>query len=161
MAKKKNSVAGESLIAQNRKARHDYEILRTFDAGIQLTGSEIKSLRMSKASIAESYISVDDNLEIWAENINIPEYKFATWTNHAPKRKRKLLLHKDEIVRLKTGVAEKGLTIVPLKLYFKHGLAKVEIALVRGKHLYDKRKSVKEREDLREAERAVKFKQYL
>jgi SsrA-binding protein len=159
MAKK--GTAGESLIAGNRRARHDYEILKTYEAGMQLTGSEIKSLRESKASITESYISVDDANEIWAENINIPEYKFATWTNHSPKRKRKLLMHKDEILRLKSAVAEKGLTIVPLKLYFKHGLVKIEIALVRGKHLYDKRKALKEREDLRETERAIKYREFI
>jgi SsrA-binding protein len=145
---------GVSVVATNRRARHDYFIGETFEAGLVLTGTEVKSLRQGRATIAEAYVSVAGG-EAWLENAYIPEYTQGTWTNHAPRRKRKLLLHPREILALAEGARDKGTTIVPLRLYFVRGLAKVEIALGTGKKLYDKRQALRERQDAREAERAI------
>ena len=149
-------MVSESLkvVASNRSARHDYFIDATFEAGMVLTGTEVKALRMGRASIADGYIAIDRG-EAWLENVHIPEYTQGTWTNHAPRRKRKLLLHGHEIEELIVATREKGHTIVPLRVYFVDGRAKIEIALARGKKLYDKRQSLKEKQDTRESARAI------
>lgn len=147
-------MAGITVVATNRRARHDYFIEDTFEAGIVLMGTEVKSLRRGRASLAEAFVSVERG-EAWLENAHIPEYGEGAWTNHAPRRKRKLLLHEHEIAVLKEGCHEKGSTVVPLKLYFVGGRAKVEIALAKGKKLYDKRQSLKEKEAAREAQSAM------
>lgn len=148
---------GTQLIASNKKARHDYHILDTFEAGLVLTGSEVKSLRMGRASLVDGFIFIE-NGEAWMESAYIPEYLNGSWTNHRPRRKRKLLLHRQEIDKLWGKTREGGMTIVPLKLYFLDGRAKVEIALAKGKREYDKRQTLREQQDKREAERAMRTK---
>jgi SsrA-binding protein len=145
---------GRKLIASNRKARHDYHIDDVYEAGLVLTGTEVKSLRAGRASLVDGYATVNDG-EVWLENVHIPEYTEGTWNNHTPRRRRKLLLHKDEIVKLANDTREAGETLVPLALYFKDGRAKVEIAVARGKRSYDKRQALRERQDKREADRAI------
>jgi SsrA-binding protein len=145
---------GTKLIASNRKARHEYEILDTFEAGLVLKGTEVKSLRDGKASLAEAYARVDED-EIWLVGAHIPEYTHGNRQNHEPTRPRKLLMHRTEIERLRGKVAEKGLTLVPLRLYWKAGRAKIEIALGRGKKAYDRRDDVTKREAQREMDRAM------
>jgi SsrA-binding protein len=145
---------GRSVVARNRKAYHDYFIDDTFEAGIVLTGTEVKSLRAGRASLVDGWVEII-NGEAWLMGVHIPEYAEGTWTNHAPRRKRKLLLHLDQIRRLDAKSGEKGHTIVPLELYFLNGRAKVEIGLARGKKEYDKRHTLRERQDAREAERAM------
>jgi SsrA-binding protein len=145
---------GRKLVASNRKARHDYHIEDVYEAGMVLTGTEVKSLRAGRASLLDGFATVRDG-EVWLENVHIPEYTEGTWTNHEPRRRRKLLLHKDEIIALANDTRERGETIVPLALYFKDGKAKVEIAVARGKHNYDKRQSLRERQDKRDADRAI------
>ena len=149
-------MAKESLkvVATNRAARHDFFIDATFEAGMVLTGTEVKALRAGRASIGDGYVAIDRG-EAWLENVHIPEYLQGTWTNHAPRRKRKLLLHGAEIEELMVATREKGHTIVPLRVYFVDGRAKIEIALARGKKQWDKRQSLKERQDARESERAL------
>lgn len=142
------------VVATNRSARHDFFIDETFEAGIALTGTEVKSLRMGRATIGDGYISIEGS-EAWLENVYIPEYTEGTWTNHSPRRRRKLLLHHHEIDDLAIKTREKGFTIVPLRLYFVKGRAKIEIGIGRGKKLYDKRQSLKEKQDNREAQRAM------
>jgi len=142
------------VVATNRAARHDYFIDDTFEAGLVLTGTEVKALRQGRATIGDGYVHVE-NGEAWLENVHIPEYSQGNWTNHAPKRRRKLLLHGHEIDELMVRTREKGHTIVPLRLYFLDGRAKIEIALGRGKKFYDKRQALKERQDSREADRAI------
>lgn len=141
------------MIAQNRKARHDYEILDTFEAGIVLVGTEVKSLREGRASLVDGFATIDDG-EIYLRSVHIPEYTHGTWTNHEPRRTRKLLLHKSEILRLIGKTKESGLTLVPLALYFSGGKAKVELALARGKKSYDKRQDLARRDADREVRRA-------
>lgn len=145
---------GRKLIAQNKKARHDYLILDTYEAGLVLTGTEVKSLRQGRASLADGFAHLDGG-EIWLHNVHIPEYSQGTWTNHTARRKRKLLLHRAEIDKLIGKTQETGLTIVPLALYFKDGRAKIEIALARGKREYDKRQALREKQDNREAQKAI------
>lgn len=145
---------GRSLVAQNRKARHDYHIEDTFEAGLVLTGTEVKSLREGRASLVDGYAAVKDG-EVWLHNVHIPEYTQGTWTNHEPRRVRKLLLHRDQIRKINAKTQESGLTIVPLAMYFKDGYAKVEIGVARGKKSYDKRHSLAEREAKRDADRAM------
>lgn len=145
---------GRKLIAQNRKARHDYHIDDTFEAGLVLTGTEVKSLRAGRASLVDGFGDIE-NGEIWLLNVHIPEYTQGTWTNHATRRKRKLLLNRAEIDKIERRVDQKGSTIVPLSLYFKDGRAKVEIALARGKKEYDKRHALAERQANREATREL------
>jgi SsrA-binding protein len=145
------------IVADNRKARYHYEIGETFEAGLALTGTEVKSLRTGRSTIAESYASVDKNGEVWLVNANIPEYFAGNRFNHEPKRLRKLLLKHREIVKLARGVEREGMTIVPLKLYFNdRGRAKVEIALARGKQAHDKRETEKQRDWNREKSRLLK-----
>lgn len=151
---------GEKLIASNKKARHDYHIIDTFEAGLVLTGSEVKSLRMGRASLVDGYGFIERG-EAWLDTIYIPEYLNGSWTNHAPRRKRKLLLHRQEIDKLYQKTREGGMTIVPLRLYFLNGRAKVEIALARGKKEYDKRQTLRERQDRREADRAISARKHM
>ncbi|MEV1054853.1 SsrA-binding protein SmpB [Streptomyces sp. NPDC049887] len=150
MAKEK----GRKLIAQNKKARHDYHILDTYECGLVLMGTEVKSLRQGRASLADGFVHIDDH-EAWLHNVHVPEYSQGTWTNHSARRKRKLLLHRAEIDKLESKSQETGHTIVPLALYFKDGRAKVEIALAKGKKEYDKRQTLREKQDRREADRAM------
>lgn len=145
---------GKQVVASNRKARHDYHIEDVYEAGMVLTGTEVKSLRAGRASLVDGYAVVQDG-EVWLHNVHIPEYTEGTWNNHEPRRTRKLLLRKDEIRRLIGKTHEQGLTLVPLSLYFKDGYAKVEIALARGKRSYDKRHALAEKQAKREAERAL------
>ena len=147
-------MAGEKVVASNRRARHDYFIDDVFEAGLMLTGTEVKSLRQGRASLTDGFVSVAGG-EAWLEGVHIPEYNEGTWTNHAPRRKRKLLLHAEEIERIAEGSREKGHTVVPLRLYFVKGRAKVEIAVARGKKLYDKRATLREQQDNREAQSAM------
>jgi SsrA-binding protein len=145
---------GQKVVASNRKARHDYHLEDVFEAGLVLTGTEVKSLRAGRASLVDGYGSIEGG-EAWLENIHIPEYTQGTWNNHSPRRKRKLLMHKTEIVKLGQKIKEGGYTLVPLKLYFTDGRAKVELALAKGKKDYDKRHALRERQDKREADRAI------
>ena len=145
---------GRKVVAQNRRARHDYSIVDVYEAGLVLTGTEVKSLRLGRASLTDAYAQIDGG-EAWLVGLHIPEYAQATWTNHAPRRKRKLLLHKDEIAKLIGKTKESGLTIIPLALYFKDGRAKVEIALAKGKKSYDHRQDLAKRDATREVERAL------
>jgi SsrA-binding protein len=146
------------VVADNRKARFNYEIGESFEAGVALTGTEVKSLRSGKATIAESF-AVSRDGELWLQNSNIPEYLQASRFNHAPKRPRKLLLHKRQLAKLIGAVEREGMTIVPLKLYFNpKGRAKVEIALARGKKLHDKRETAKKRSWERERSRLMRVK---
>lgn len=146
--------SGRKVVANNKKARHDYHIDDTFEAGLVLTGTEVKALRAGRASLTDGFASVDRG-EAWLENVHIPEYTEGTWTNHAPRRKRKLLLHRHEIEELERESQAKGRTIVPLALYFVDGRAKVEIALARGKKEYDKRHTLREKQETREAQAAM------
>ena len=145
---------GRTVVAQNRKARHDYDIDATYEAGLALTGTEVKSLRAGRASLTDGYAEVRDG-EVWLRNVHIPEYDQGTWTNHEPRRPRKLLLRRDEISRLIGKTTQRGYTLVPLSLYFSDGYAKVELALARGKRSYDKRHALAEKQAMREADRAV------
>jgi SsrA-binding protein len=145
---------GRKLIAQNRRARHDYHILETYECGLVLTGTEVKSLRQGRASLVDGFGQLDGG-EAWLHNVHIPEYAQGTWTNHSARRKRKLLLHRSEIDKLIGKTQETGVTLVPLQLYFVDGRAKVELALARGKREYDKRQTLREQQDRREAERVI------
>jgi len=145
---------GRKVVATNRKARHDYHVDDVYEAGMVLTGTEVKSLRAGRASLVDAFATVSGG-EVWLERLHIPEYTQGTWTNHEPRRRRKLLLHRHEIDELAADTRERGLTIVPLQLYFKDGRAKVEIGVARGKKNYDKRQALKERQDKRESDRAM------
>ncbi|MCX5406917.1 SsrA-binding protein SmpB [Streptomyces sp. NPDC101733] len=145
---------GRKLIAQNKKARHDYTIIDTYECGLVLTGTEVKSLRQGRASLVDGFVSVESG-EAWLYNVHVPEYSQGTWTNHSARRKRKLLLHREEIDKLDSKTGETGNTIVPLALYFKDGRAKIEIALAKGKKEYDKRQSLREKQDTRETNRVI------
>jgi SsrA-binding protein len=141
------------LIAENRKARHDYTVVDQYEAGLVLTGTEVQSLRLGKANLKDAYAKVKDG-EIWLHQMHISAYPFAYYNNHDPLRVRKLLLHKREIRRLYAKANEQGYTLVPLKLYFKAGKAKVTLALARGEREFDKREALRERDRNREVERA-------
>jgi SsrA-binding protein len=147
--------SGEKLIASNKKAYHDYFVLQKFEAGIALTGTEVKSLRDGKANLKDSYVNFEKG-EAYLYSAHISPYTHGNRENHDPERRRKLLLHRNELEKLFAQLVEKGLTIVPLRLYFKKGRVKVEIAVVRGKKLYDKRETIKNRELDREAAAAIK-----
>ncbi|HMM26920.1 MAG: SsrA-binding protein SmpB [Chloroflexota bacterium] len=146
---------GRKIVTTNRKARHDYEILDTFEAGIALMGSEIKSIRAGSVNLRESYVQARDG-ELWLVNAHIASYEQAGIYGHEPLRPRKLLLHRREIDRLLSRVQEKGLTIIPLMMYLTKGIAKVEIAVARGKKQYDKRESLRERDTQRQIERSLR-----
>ena len=143
-----------SVIATNRRARHHYEILDTFEAGVVLAGTEVKSLRHGRASLVDSFATVDGG-EVWLRNLHVAEYYHGSWTNHLPRRTRKLLLHRKEIRQLDVKVRESGLSLVPLSLYFRDGWVKVEIALARGKKKWDKRRDLATREAQREMARGI------
>jgi SsrA-binding protein len=145
---------GRKLVAQNKKARHDYHIEDVYEAGLVLTGTEVKSLRAGRASLVDGFAVVRDG-EVWLQGVHIPEYTQGTWTNHEPRRPRKVLLHKREILKLIGKTKESGYTLVPLALYFRDGKAKVEIALARGKRSYDKRQALATKQAQREMQRAV------
>ncbi|MEJ4099728.1 SsrA-binding protein SmpB [Corynebacterium mastitidis] len=147
--KKKKVVGGAGVIASNRKARHDYTILETYECGIALVGTEVKSLREGKASLVEAFATVDDG-EVWLRHLHIPEYSRGSWTNHSPRRVRKLLLHRREIDSIMGKVRDGRKTLVPLSLYFKDGRLKVELGLAEGKQAYDKRQAIKRRTEERE-----------
>jgi SsrA-binding protein len=149
------SEQGKKVIARNRRARHEYHIEDVFEAGLVLTGTEVKSLRAGRASLADGFGQISDH-EIWLHNVHIPQYTQGTWTNHEPRRTRKLLMHRKEIDKLAAETAERGLTLVPLSLYFKDGKVKVELALARGKRTYDKRHDLARKDAAREVERALR-----
>ena len=159
MARKKEKDAekpdGIKIVAVNRKARFNYELLERHECGLVLTGTEVKSLRGGHASLVEGYAEIDRG-EAFLVDVNISPYAFGNIQNHEPTRRRKLLMHKQEIVRLGSKIQERGWTLIPTQLYFKHGKAKAEIALARGKHAYDKRETLKRRDQDREMHRAVK-----
>ena len=140
---------GRKLVAQNRKARHDYHVEDTYEAGLVLMGTEVKSLRAGRASLVDGFVDIEDG-EAWLHGVHIPEYAQGTWTNHAARRKRKLLLHKSEIEKIERKVSEKGHTVIPLSLYFVKGRAKVELGLAKGKKSWDKRQAIASREADRE-----------
>ncbi|TXJ03897.1 MAG: SsrA-binding protein SmpB [Aeromicrobium sp.] len=146
--------SGRKMVAQNKKARHDYHIEDTYEAGLVLMGTEVKSLRMGRASLVDGFVEIE-NGEAWLLQVHIPQYLNGTWTNHETRRRRKLLLNRVEIDRIEHRVQAKGLTVIPLSLYFKDGRAKVEIALARGKKEYDKRHAIAERQASRDSEREV------
>jgi SsrA-binding protein len=149
--------AGDALhvVARNRKARHEYDLIEKIEAGLVLTGTEVKSLRTGKANIEDAYADIDRD-EIWLLGADIPEYLQANRMNHKPKRPRKLLLHRAEIARLSARAGEKGLTIVPLSVYFKKGIAKVELCIARGRKSYDKREAIKQDDAKRDIARALR-----
>jgi SsrA-binding protein len=149
-----NRQPGRKIIASNRKARHDYSIVDVYEAGVMLTGTEVKSLRLGRASLVDGFATIDDG-EVFLRNVHIPEYEQGSWTNHEPRRVRKLLLHRDEIERLIGKTKESGLTLVPLSIYFSAGKVKVELALARGKRSYDKRQDLARRDADREVQRAL------
>ncbi len=162
MAAKKSAGAGKKtapdrqVIATNRKARHNYLILDTYEAGISLMGTEVKSLREGNASLVDGYATFYRD-ELFLEQVYIPEYLNGSWTNHASRRRRKLLLHRQELTKIARQVQESGHTIVPLQLYFKDGRVKVEIGIAQGKKDYDKRHALREKQDNREAQRAMRL----
>ena len=148
--------SSDSELVSNRKAFHNYEVLDTYEAGIMLTGTEIKSLRDSGGSLQDAFIFVALNGDVILKNASIAPYRFGTLYNHEERRERKLLLHKREIAKLKTVSQEKGLTLIPLSIFLKKGIAKVKVAIARGKNTYDKRASLKEKEHKRDMNRALK-----
>lgn len=154
-AKKSKEDSTNKVVATNRRARHDYTLIDTYEAGMMLTGTEVKSLREGKASLVDGFCTFYRD-ELYLEQVYIPEYLNGSWTNHAARRRRKLLLHRDELTKIWRRSEESGNTIVPLKLYFKDGRAKVEIAVARGNREYDKRQALREKQDNREALRAMR-----
>jgi SsrA-binding protein len=148
----------DPVVARNRKAAHDYHLGESWEAGIVLQGAEVKALRAGRASLVGGFAIVEDR-EIWLHGVHIPQYTQARWFNDGSRRKRKLLLHRAQIDKIERKVNESGLTIVPVTLYFKDGRAKVEIALARGKKEYDKRQTLREQQDMREAQRAMRQKE--
>ena len=145
---------GRKLVAQNKKAHHDYAIEDTYEAGLVLQGTEVKSLRQGRASLVDGFVDIDAG-EAWLHGVHIPEYSQGTWTNHSARRKRKLLLNRAEIDKIERRVSEKGLSVIPLSLYFLDGRAKVEIGVGKGKKSWDKRNTIAERTAQREVEQAV------
>jgi len=146
---------GRKIIASNRRARHEYTIEDTVEAGLVLTGTEVKSLRAGRATISDGFGQISDD-EAWLHGVHIPQYTLGTWTNHEPRRTRKLLLHRKEIEKLSSSIRERGLTLVPLSLYFKDGKVKIELGLARGKRTYDKRHDLAKRDAAREVERELR-----
>lgn len=144
----------KQIIATNRKARHNYSIIETYEAGVALQGTEVKSLREGQASLADAFATIDDG-EVWLRNLYIPEYQHGSWTNHDPRRNRKLLLHRQQIDRLVGKIRDGNLALMPLSLYFSEGKVKVELALARGKKAYDKRCDLAQRDAQREVVRQL------
>ena len=155
---KGKKVEGEGLlvVARNRRARFEYDLMDSFEAGIVLTGTEVKSLRNGKSSLEESYAQIDREGEVWLLGCDIPEYLQANRMNHKSKRPRKLLLHRREIDKLNNKASERGLTIVPTRIYFKNGMAKVEVCIGKGRKLHDKREALKKQDARREIDRATR-----
>jgi SsrA-binding protein len=149
-----NRQTGRKIIAQNRKARHDYAIVDVYEAGVMLTGTEVKSLRLGRASLVDGFATIDDG-EVFLRNVHIPQYVQGSWTNHEPRRTRKLLLHKDEMQKLIRAVEQQGVSLIPLSIYFSGGKVKVELALARGKRSYDKRQDLAKRDADREVQHAL------
>ena len=149
---------GRKVIAQNKKARHDYAISDVLECGLVLTGTEVKSLRAGRASLIDGYATVE-NGELWLAGVHIPEYTQGTWTNHEPRRKRKLLVNLQELKKLHLKVKEGGITLIPLQLYFKDGKAKIEIAIAKGKKAHDKRSTLMEQQATREVNRELSRRQ--
>lgn len=154
MGRDRNGNDARTLIASNRRARHDYHIDDTYEAGIVLQGTEVKSLRAGRASLTDAFCDVE-NGEIFLHQVHIPTYTQGSWTNHEPRRRRKLLLHREEIAKIDAKIREKGFTVVPLRMYFLDGRAKVEIGLAKGKKSWDKRQAIAERTAQRETEVAL------
>ena len=153
---KKADEVSIQVVARNRRARFEYDLIESFEAGIVLMGTEVKSLRTGKASLEEAYAQVDRDGEVWLNGCDIPEYLQANRMNHKAKRPRKLLLHRKEIDKLTAKSSDRGLTIVPLKIYFKNGMAKVEICIAKGRKLYDKREALKKQDAKRDIDRAAR-----
>ena len=145
---------GRKVVASNRKARHDYTIFDTYEAGMALTGTEVKSLRAGRASLTDAFAE-ESNGEVFLRGLHIPEYTQGTWTNHEPRRVRKLLLHREEIRKMQGKLRDDGITLIPLSVYFNNGYAKVELGLAKGKKSYDKRHALAERQANREAQQAM------
>jgi SsrA-binding protein len=154
----KQQEGASRVVASNRRARHDYEVVESFECGIALTGSEVKSLRAAQVQLKDAYGNVRDG-EIWLENLHIAPYQFARDGGHDPERPRKLLLHRHQIDSLAGRLREQGLTLVPMSIYFSGGLAKVELALAKGRRAYDKRQKIREREQRREMDRAIRHRE--
>lgn len=146
---------GKKIIASNRRARHEYTIEDVVEAGLVLTGTEVKSLRAGRASLTDGFGQITDG-EAWLHGVHIPQYVQGTWTNHEPKRTRKLLMHRKEIDKLARSISERGLTLIPLSLYFSGGKVKIELGLARGKRTYDKRHDLAKRDAAREVERELR-----
>jgi len=144
----------KQIVATNRKARHNYSIIELYEAGVSLQGTEVKSLRLGQASLADAFATIDDG-EVWLRNLYIPEYQHGSWTNHDPRRNRKLLLHRQQIDRLVGKIRDGNLALMPLSLYFSEGKVKVELALARGKRAYDKRQDMAQRDAQREVVREM------
>ena len=151
----KARAAAQRMIAENRKARHDYHVLESWEAGLVLLGTEVKAIREGRVNLRDSYARVDRG-EVWLENVHISPYSHTGYAHHEERRQRKLLLHEHEIRKMAVRVAEKGLTLVPLQMYYKNGRVKVQLALVKGKQLHDKRETIRRREVDRETRAAVK-----
>ncbi len=147
--------SGRKIIASNRRARHEYTIEDVVEAGLVLTGTEVKSLRAGRASLTDGFGQITDG-EAWLHGVHIPQYTLGTWTNHEPKRTRKLLMHRKEIDKLERSISERGLTLIPLSLYFSGGKVKIELGLARGKRTYDKRHDLAKRDAAREVERELR-----
>jgi SsrA-binding protein len=153
--KEKHDAEGVKVVARNRRARHDYDLIEKVEAGVVLTGTEVKSLRNGKANLEDAYAEIDKG-EAWLLGCDIPEYLQANRMNHLPKRRRKLLLHRREIEKLATRTGERGLTLIPLSIYFKKGMAKVEISIAKGRKTFDKREAIKKNEAKRDIDRALR-----
>ena len=151
---------GQKVVASNRKARHDYTIEDTYEAGLVLTGTEVKSLRAGRASLVDGYGFIEGG-EAWLDAVHIPEFNHGSWNNHPVRRKRKMLLHKAQILKIHHKIKEGGYTLVPLSIYFLDGNAKVELAVAKGKREYDKRQTLRERQDKRESDRAMSARRHL
>ncbi len=149
---------GRKVIAQNKKARHDYSIEDVFECGLVLLGTEVKSLRLGRASLIDGFAMIE-NGELWLHGVHIPEYTEGTWTNHTPRRKRKLLVHKLELRKIAARVKDSGITLVPMQLYFKDGKAKIEVAVATGKKAHDKRSTLMEQQATREVNRELSRRQ--
>ncbi|MET4580695.1 SsrA-binding protein [Conyzicola nivalis] len=145
---------GQKVVASNKKARHDYLIETTYEAGLVLTGTEVKSLRAGRATLVDGYGFIESG-EAWLDAVHIPEFNHGSWNNHPVRRKRKMLLHKEQILKIHNKIKDGGYTLIPLSIYFSNGNAKVEIAVAKGKKEYDKRQTLRERQDKRESDRAM------
>ena len=151
---------GQKVVATNRKARHDYTIEDTYEAGLVLTGTEVKSLRAGRATLVDGYGFIEGG-EAWLDAVHIPEFNHGSWNNHPVRRKRKMLLHKEQILKIHNKIKDGGYTLIPLSIYFSNGNAKVEIAIAKGKKEYDKRQTLRERQDKRESDRAMSARRHL